>query len=263
MLRLSNWAVVYEKAINPDGSLFFPQKLTKEFLEDAQKVMGSFMFANQYLNEIIPSDRQVFNKDWFKYYMAVPKKHMTFAMIDPAISQEDSADYTALVVVKTDEMGNWYVVYAGRKRMTPTEIVELVFKVQEKFDCQSIGIEDVAYQKALLYLVAEEMKRRKVVLPVTGVKPPTNKTKEMKILSLVPRFEWGQMYLAQGLTDLELELAQFPRGAHDDLIDALASIEAIISYPQTERIDPNERPAPNHPDYEQWYRRQLYRKAKG
>lgn len=262
MLRLSKWAVVYEKAIRDDGSLFFPKKLTHEFLEDARRVMGSFIFANQYLNEIVPSDRQVFDRNWFKYYETIPKRHLTFAMIDPAISESDSADYTALVVVKTDEAGNWYIVHAARARINPTDIVNLVFKVQSHFQCQAIGVEDVAFQKVLLHLISEEMKRRKVIIPVTGVKPPTDKTKEMKILGLVPRFEWGHVFMSQGLTDLELELAQFPRGAHDDLIDALASIDAIIQYPITERIDPNERPAPNNPNYESWYRRQLIKKAR-
>jgi len=260
---MDKWSVVYEKAIRDDGSLFFPERLTKEFLDQAKRVMGSYMFANQYQNEIIPQGEQTFKKEWIRYYKAKPELKTTFAMIDPAISQQDNADFTALVVVDCDVDGNWYVRSAMRYKITPTQIVNLCFKVWEKFKPQAIGIEDVAYQKALLYMLDEEMKRRNAVLPVTGVKPDSDKSKEIRILGLVPRFEWGRILLAQGLHDLELELAQFPRSKNDDLLDALAYIERIAFYPQKERST-NEPPNPNDPaNYERWYRQNISKIREG
>lgn len=246
------WDAVYEQAIRPDGSLFFPERLTKEFLAKVRRSMGSYIFANQYQNEIIPEGEQVFPKHWLKYYAEIPPENHTFIFIDPAISEEESADYTAFVVVQTDVAQNWYVRYARREKINPSEVLNLTFRLYREFKPLVIGIEDVAFQRALIHFAYEEMKRRNEYLPVQGVKRSPDKTKHMRIMSLVPRFEFGNLFLAQGLHDLELELAQFPRGSHDDLLDALASIADIATYPESSRRA-NEPPAPNSPHYEQWY----------
>lgn len=252
------WSCVYKKAYNDDGSLFFPEKLSHEFLEETKHTMGSYIFANQYLNEIIPADKQVFKKDWFKYYDEVPSNVYNFAYVDPALSEADGSDNTGVVVVSVDSNKDWYIKYARRYRITPTEIVDLLFKIQKQFNCQVIGVEAVAFQKALLYFLGEEMRRRKIQLPVTPVVPPTNKTKAARILALVPRMEWGHCYFNRGLVDLETEFLQFPRGAHDDLIDAAASIEQIFYAPPPEP-EWKTKPAANHPDYEKWFIQQMHK----
>lgn len=245
------WQVVYKKAYNDDGSLFFPEKLTHAFLERQKREQGSYIFSNQYLNEIIPADMQTFKKEWFQYYESIPKIHNNFCFIDPAISQADTADFTGVVVVAVDPENRWYVRFAKRYKITPTQIISLIFEIQKNFQCKAIGVEQVAYQESLLYFLADEMKRRNQFLPVTGIKPPTDKTKEMRVLAMVPQFEWGRIYLNKGLNDLELELLMFPRGAHDDLADSLAYISSIAFSPQAEKLW-EKPPPPNHPDYEKY-----------
>jgi predicted phage terminase large subunit-like protein len=249
---MSNWDVVYRKAYNEDGSLFFPEKLSAEVLEEKKRTLGSYIFANQYLNEIIPSDRQTFKKEWFKYYQSLPKRLHTFIVIDPALSEADTSDSTGVTVVSVDSRKDWYVRAAKKMKLTPTQIVDFCFRIYDQFKPELIGIEEVAYQKALLYFLDEEMRRRNKLLPIKGIKPPTDKSKQMRILSLVPRFEWGHIFLSQGLTDLETELLQFPRGAHDDVIDALAYTE-LIAYPPDEEKAWETPPSPGHKDYEKYY----------
>lgn len=247
------WQTVYRKAWNPDGSLFFPEKLTAQFLENAKRTLGSYIFANQYLNEIIPSDMQTFKREWFKYYNALPKRCHTFVFIDPALSEADTSDNTGVVVIKVDEKNDWYIEFAKRVRLNPTQLVSYVFDLYAQYKPNVIGIEEVAFQKVILYFLNEEMRRRKIMMPVTGIKYPTQKSKQARILSLVPRFEWNHVFMNQGLQDLELELLQFPRGSHDDLIDALASME-YIAYIYDEKEKPIEKPHhPGDPNYEKWY----------
>lgn len=248
------WSCVYKGCYDEHGDTIF-HKLTPEFLANAKRTLGSYMFANQYLNQVIPTDLQTFKREWITYYSELPKRHNTFLFIDPAISKADSADFTGVVVVHVDVQGRWYVSFARRYKISPTEIVDLVFKLHEQFSPNVIGIEAVAYQKALFYFINEEMRRRNVLLPLKDVVPPTTKTKEARILSLVPRIEWGHMHFNQGLQDLELEMMQFPRGVHDDLIDSLASIEYIASTPAPERQELKEL-GPHHPDYEKYWLQQ-------
>lgn len=246
------WSIVYESAIRKDGSLLFPERLTKTFLEEQRLSMGSYLFANQYLNEILPDSERRFKPEWLRKWKNLPENRHTFAFIDPAIGQDKHHDYTGVVVVDVDHQGVWYVRTANRYRLTPTEIVAKCFEIQDQYKTMGIGVEAVAYQEALLYLLAEEMRRRQKTLPIKGIKR-ASVSKETRILGLVPRFEWGRVLLAQGLTDLEDELLSFPRGAHDDLSDALASIEDIVVYP-TAKIKVLEKPpSQSHPDYEKWY----------
>jgi predicted phage terminase large subunit-like protein len=250
------WSVTYKKAIQSDGTLLFPERLTHEFLENARRTQGIWIFANQYQNEIVPSGQTPFLKEWIKYYDKIPDKVHTFAFIDPALSEQDGSDYTALVVISVDEDKNWYVKSANRYRINPTQVVELAFRVCKEQKIMCLGIEDVAYQKALIYMIAEEMRRRGEIIPVKGIHPGTDRTKEQRILGLVPRFEWGYTYLNKGLYDLELELLTFPRAKHDDLLDALSSLESIVYYPSKPKIMPK-TPNPGDKDYERYYLTQL------
>ena len=249
------WDVVYKRAYNDDGSLFFPEKLNKEYLENQKRTQGSYIFSNQYLNEIIPSDLQTFKRSWFKYYNELPNQFYTFATIDPASAQSDSSDYTGVCVVSVDSDQNWYIRHAAQYKLNPTQIIEMLFRLHKHYDLQGIGFEKVAFQNVILHFLGEEMKKRVQFLPIKGLNPPNTKTKEMRILSMVPRFEWGNVYLAKGLTDFENQLLSFPRGAHDDIIDACQYIEMLAFYPA--KTLEEKKPAPNSPDYEKWYIEQL------
>lgn len=253
---MSDWSIVYEKAVRADGSLFFPERLSKEFLENARRTMGSYLFANQYQNEIIPDDEKRFRIEWLKYYGELPIENYTFAFIDPAIGQKDHHDYTGICVIQTDCNGDWFLTVAKRERLTPTQIVEKMFEIDRLYKPRTIGIEVVAYQEALLYLVDQEMRRRNQILPVKGI---TRKgiSKESRILGLVPRFEWGRVFVNKSMVDFEDEYTRFPRGSHDDILDSLASLEEIVYYPEKRGKNIEKPSSPADPNYERWYIQQL------
>lgn len=265
---ISSWSVVYEGAYLDDGSLFFPEKLSQEFLDMTRKAQGPYKFANQYLNQTIPDEDQDFKKHWLKYYTLIPDNTYTFIFVDPAISLEDGADYTATVIIKVDDEQNWYVTHAIRQRITATETVKWIFKLCSEFKPLIVGIEDVAYQKALAHFLQEEMIRRKQPIPLRAIKRSvatqggkrSSNSKSMRIRSLIPRFEMGKIFLGQGLDDLVLEYSKFPRGAHDDLLDALSSFEEIIFYPDKPK-EPTYVENPQDPRYEQFYIRNLIKRA--
>lgn len=253
------WELVYERAIKEDGSLFFPERHSMEFLNDRKRVLGSYAFANNYQNEIIPLDDQTFKKTWIKYYSALPDETLHyFVAIDPAISEADTADFTAWVVVAVDAVKNWYIVQADRAKINPTQIIEKAFSLAQQYQARAVGIEDVAYQRALIHFASERMQREKIQLPIMGIKRGPDKSKQTRILSMVPRFENNAIFLRYGLYALEKELLQFPRGAHDDLIDALCSINDIVYYPEPRRVkDDRFHPSAQAAEYEQAYRRKL------
>lgn len=258
MAKFGLWDVVYKKAWNKDGSLFFPEKVNEEFLKNAKQSMGTYLFANQYMNEVFPDGNKVFKREWIKYYKDIPEDTLTFCCIDPAISTAEGADFTAYCVVKVDYKKDWFLVHASRSRITPTDIVNLVFQLTEQFKPTAIGIETVAYQKALMYMLHEEMRRRNKHIPLCGINNGGDTTKEGRILALSPRFEFGTIFLNQGMDTFEQELLRFPRGNHDDMIDSLAMIEKIVIYPEERKVIRG--PAINNAqEYEKHYIKQLTR----
>lgn len=260
MSQINEWSIVYEKAIKEDGELFFPERLDEKFLDQAKKVQGTVMFANQYLNEVFTDEDAKFKKVWFRHTIEVPQDVYTFAFIDPAISKKTTSDYTGITVVSVDHLTNWYVRVARREKLTPTQIISLMFDLQLNFKCLSIGVETVAYQEALLYMLDEEMRRRQMILPVTGIPRGPQDNKMMRILGLVPRYEWGRIYHIGPHNDLEKELLQFPKGAHDDVIDSLSSLESIIHYPIKKKENINAITNPHDPRYESALIRRLVNK---
>lgn len=254
------WGVVYDKAIRDDGSLMFPERLGKQFLERQRKLMGSYIYAHQLQNEIIPAEDQDLKKEWLKYYTELPKRKHTFAFIDPAISLEDNACYTAFVVVDVDSDGMWYLKVARRVRITATQTIKLIFDLQDIYKCQTIGVEIVAYQQALMHFLESEMRRRKRVVPVIGVRRGPDQSKSIRIRSLVPRFEYQRILVKPGLAEFEDEYLKFPRGTYVDILDALSSVEELVYQPDHER-KAHVVPTPNARDYEKHYIRGLHEKA--
>lgn len=255
------WDVVYESAIRPDGSLLFPERLSREFLDRARRSQGSRIFANQYLNQVVSAEDRVFKPEWRKYWHVATELPFgyTFSFLDLAVSLADGADYTALATVTVDERQTWWVRIAKRARVNPTEAIEWMFQNHSEFRPLAMGVETVAYQKAFVHFLREEMIRRNIFLPIREINRGPDTTKEMRILRMVPQFEFGSIRLAHGMKDLEDELEFFPRGAHDDLLDALSSIHDIVTYPTQARND--ERPeSPTDPRYESWFIRQLHRR---
>lgn len=253
------FAVVYDKAVRDDGSLLFPEKLSAEYLVRQRKAQGSYIFAHQYQNEIIPSDDQDLKKEWLKYYTELPKIKHTFAFIDPAISLENSACFTAVTVIDVDPDGMWYLKLARRVRITATQTIKLIFDLQDAYKCQAIGIEIVAYQEALMHFLESEMRRRKRVVPVQGIRRGPEVSKSIRIRSLVPRFEFQRILVKPGLAEFEDEYLKFPRGTYVDILDALSSLEEIV-YPPGQERKPDIVPNPNSKDYERHYIQSLQKK---
>ena len=65
---MSEWDILYKGCHNSDGSLFFKERLTEEFLLNAKRHMGSRFFANQYDNVVIDDQDKPFKREWLKYY---------------------------------------------------------------------------------------------------------------------------------------------------------------------------------------------------
>lgn len=202
----------------------------------------------QYLNDPIPEADADFKKDWFGNYEPTElrgKLLTKFTTVDPAISQDRDADFTAIITVGIDEFRNIYILDIRRARMTPKEIIDNIFEVWHFFDPIAIGIEDVAFQKSLQYSLSEEMNRRNEYLPLKPLRP-AGRAKDQRIKGLQPLYANRKIYHSRAVPNIEYledELLRFPAGKHDDIIDALAYMLELNIYP------PKRKKTMNHHRY--------------
>jgi hypothetical protein len=103
-----------------------------------------------------------------------------------------------------------------------------------------VGIESIAWQKALQFFAIEEMYKRNIMLPIYELKPDRTISKEMRIRGLIPRFSNGGVFIKNTMKDLEDEL--FKRVINDDLKDALAYQLYVANRVPTPRITTIEDP---------------------
>ena len=132
--------------------------------------------------------------------------------VDLAISQKQSADYTAIVVVEREGDVD-YVVHAERGRWTFRETLERIRSVAQF--AAVVAIEAVQYQAA----VVEELVRT-TTLPVVPVRPDRDKV--TRFLPVLTRIEHGALRFAPTLPGWFFEeLLSFPETEHDDAVDSL------------------------------------------
>lgn len=213
---------------DPDDFMaLYPQKFTQKHLKNLYVQQGPYFFSAQYMNTPIPKDDADFKQVWFKNYDPTDVKGRPlniFTAIDPAISLETSADFTAIVTVGVDEFGFIYVLNVQRLKVHPKQLIDKIFEIYQLYRPLKIGIEDVAFQRTLQYTLGEEMKSRGQFLPIIPIKPNA-RTKDQRIRGLQPLYANGRILHnpeIQNMKYLEDELLRFPRGKHDDVIDALS-----------------------------------------
>lgn len=226
--------VLVEQAIQPDGSLLFPERLTQKFLDETKETQGSYIFSCQYMNNPVDNETATFKRSQFikKEWEDIKERPINwYLLIDPSYEGEYS-DYAAFVLAGMDYQRDLYVRHIVRSKMTYGDIINVMFDLYGKYHPQRILLETIG-TKTLEHELANEMKRRGSWLPVTEIRTRT-KSKEDRIRALAPFYEFGHIYHVKEcpqLDDLEYELIHFPKGTHDDIIDALATVLEIASPP--------------------------------
>lgn len=224
--------------------LLWPEYWTAEKLEEKRKQMriegkGDAAFYQEYFNEPVAEEDQIFKPSMFRYFNEkqlyddlMKKSYRTYILVDPAISKKETADFTAIVCLLVNRMNEIYVVEIIRERLDPIETIKALFAMYERWQPFRVGIESVAYQKSLIYFIEEKRKEADSIvrnMVVQEIKADTDK--ERKIRTLQPRYAIGNVYHNQNdsMTGiLESELTRFPRGATDDVIDAIAGLDQLL-----------------------------------
>ncbi len=114
-------------------------------------------------------------------------------------------------------------------------MVQKVIATCEKYNVRRTLIEDRASGQSLI----QELKRN-TRIPVIAIKPERDKITRMN--EVTAEIESGRVFLPENapwLTDFETQMAQFPYGKFDDIVD---SVSQFLRWASRPRYVPSKRP---------------------
>ncbi len=226
-------AIIDEKSAWP--AKYALEEIDKE--KDNFRTLGKLdIWMKEKMCEAISEETRTFHKEDIMHYdpaliSDLSKKCNIFIAVDLAISEKQTADFTAIPVVGVNSDNHWFILDCIYGRFDPSTTIDHIFNLVRRWNPIIVGIEKVAFQRALIHFVMKEMPARNTFFCIKELE--AEKQKELRIKALQPRFKTKTIWLPQQaswLGEMETELLRFPKGLHDDLIDALAYIETF-SYP--------------------------------
>lgn len=202
-------------------------------LDDVEKLRATigndFAWYREYLLRIISDADRIVHPEWIQYYEELPpeegsKFRYTATGIDLAISQKESADYTAMVSAKVygyqDELKVYILPYPVNERLSFPETYDMAKELSKELgngQYTKLYIEDVGYQAALI----QDLERNNV--PAEGVKV-AGQDKRSRLALITHLIKHGKVLFPKGnkAEELIMQLTGFGIEKHDDLADAFS-----------------------------------------
>jgi predicted phage terminase large subunit-like protein len=242
--RYPEWNKKIYRAIM-NGQALWPEHLNLHQLEEIKQSYvregQGYLFYQEYMNDPVSDEFRKFKIEKIKFYEQneVEGKQMNVYMaIDRAYSMNKTSDFTGIIVAGVDSDNRWYILHAERFKGMEKELIEKIFDLKRFFSPLKVGIEQRSYVYTLKPTLDEEMMRRNSFFKIEELKD-LGKSKALRIEALLPRYEANGIFFKKGQEELIDELITFPRGTHDDLIDALAYITTLATVPYNpSKIDP-------------------------
>ena len=213
-----------------DGKIIWPKRFNQVVIDQLKTALGLYMYSALYLNSPLAAGNQVFRSEWIRYYTDIPPNCIFATAVDPAAADSDSTsdpDYNVTETIAIDAMtGRIYIVHYDRERCDPGQVINKIFDHNRAFNPITTKVESNAYQKTLAYWINQRQQSENdyfLVEPVNNIR-----SKEDRIKGLQPFFAAGKVFIKTDMSAFESELLAFPRGRHDDLIDALSTLLPII-----------------------------------
>lgn len=220
-----------------EGAPFWPARFPEDEMEKLEAKLGPYAWSGQMQQMPTPRGGAIIRADaWQQYGPDDPIKHglkfppfsLLVGFVDTAYTTKEQNDPSAMTI-----MGIWshpttgfqqvMLVHAWQARLPLHELVQRVANTAKKYRIDALLIEN----KAAGISLQQEMQRlfSRSDFTVRLVDPTSQGSKEARAHSVTHIFDEGMVYApATEWADMVIQqAAQFPRGAHDDLVDCVVS----------------------------------------
>ena len=194
------------QAKSPEDQIFSEEDITDNLYK------GSLKFDNERNSWYLKLDDG--RVEYINIYMGV----------DPASTLSAKNDYSVIMVIGVTADYDYYVIEYWRQRVLPMDCADKIFKIAERYSpIKRINIETISYQEMLRDYIHKRSKKEGKFLPgiEQGIKGYGNQKKKDRLFEgLQPMFKAGAVHLKKDMHEFIGELLDFPKGSHDDTIDA-------------------------------------------
>jgi predicted phage terminase large subunit-like protein len=199
-----------------DGELAFPARFPAAVVAAERVRLGRSAYAGQHQQEPFDAAGEIFRPDAINLWTGpLPPFKRRILSLDTAFSTKSTADYSVILELGEFDRGVM-IISCLRQRLEYPDLKRAAVQLASAGGISAVLIEDKASGQSLV----QDM-QRSTRLPVLPVKVDSDKVSRAHVV--VPSVEAGRIFAPAGaawLDEFLKELAAFPKGAHDDIVDA-------------------------------------------
>lgn len=216
------------------GEPLWADKYDLEQLELIQRAIGSRDWNSLYQQRPSSAEGDIFKREWWKFYDILPQKFdKVFQSWDMTFKDTKTSDYVVGQVWGIKD-ANWYLIDQVRDRMDFVKTCQAVEEMSSKYpEATAKFVEDKANGSAVISSLKDKIRG---IIPVNP-----NGGKESRAFSVQPYVQAGNVWLpnkkryswVDGFIE---ECASFPKGKHDDQVDAMTQALSNTAQAKTNKI---------------------------
>ena len=228
------WEVIEFPAILPSGNPLWPQFWALKELEALKTELPNSKWQAQYMQQPTSDVSAIIKREWWKIWEEESPPYCEFVIQswDTAFLKTERADYSACttwgVFYKPDDTGreqaNIILLNAFKKRMEFPELKQRAFQEFKEWNPDTLVVEAKAAGSPLIFEL------RAMGIPVQEYSPSKGNDKIARLNSVADIFASGRVWVpnTNWAEELVEEVASFPSGEHDDLVDSMS--QALMRY---------------------------------
>lgn len=229
----------YPSGIQEKGQELWPEMLPHEELQLRKARMGSFAFQSEYMNEPVSDETSPIKEHQIRCWDSLPKQYNAVIAVDPAYSDDSTADYKTAALIICDAQGNRFLAHYIRTHDPIGEFQDAVINMwlSNRGSVTALGIPNAGVEKSFFASFLRKCQDRKLYPPIMELKNSftaastgvsiRNKASRI-VAALQPLFEQGKYYIGHDHIEAREELLTIGVSKHDDLVDCMAYAENLI-----------------------------------
>lgn len=229
----------YKNGIEREGHELWPELWDHKALQRRKLEIGSFRFAAEYMNDPKSDSAASIKEDQIRYWTELPTQLSCVIAIDPAYSEDESSDYKVAVVVGIDTNSNRYLLDYIRTHDPSGEFKDSVINLYLKYKhmLTSVGCPKGSGDLEFFNGLVEKSMIRKISLPLVELSNTftdgTGNAVRKKVRRVVSALQWlfeqGKYYINSNHFEAREELLTIGSSRWDDVVDAMAYAEQILT----------------------------------
>jgi len=218
------WEVIEFPAILPSGNPLWPQFWSIEELSALREELPNSKWQAQYQQNPVGNESAIVKRDWWRWWEKddPPVCDYILQSWDTAFEKTQRADYSAgttwgIFACEEDNFApNIILLNTYKKRVEFPDLKRDVMREYNEYEPDSLIVEKKASGAPLIYDL------RAMGIPVQEYTPGKGQDKIARLNSVSDIIASGKVWVPQTRWAEELvdEVAAFPSGEHDDLVDA-------------------------------------------